>query len=71
MNPEQKLSLLREILNLSESRAAKIQEANNAYQVGLRQSLDRLLGMNGVPADVLVDTSKVGFGMAGIDLERL
>lgn len=51
MNPEQKLSLMREILNLSESRAAKIQEANNAYQVGLRQSLDRLLGMNGAQAE--------------------
>ena len=66
MNPEQKLSLMREILNLSESRAAKIQEANNAYQVGLRQSLDRLLGMNGAKPDMLVDLSA-----AGIDLERL
>jgi len=55
MNPEQKLSLLREIMNLSESRAAKIQEANVAYQVGLRQSLDRLLGMNGVKPDAIVE----------------
>lgn len=66
MNPEQKLSLMREILNLSESRAAKIQEANNAYQVGLRQSLDRLLGMNGAKPDVLVDLS-----VAGLDMERV
>ena len=65
MNPEQKLSLMREILNLSESRAAKIQEANNAYQVGLRQSLDRLLGMNGVKLE------NVDLSAAGIDLERL
>lgn len=54
MNPEQKLSLLREIMNLSESRAAKIQEANVAYQVGLRQSLDRLLGKE---AAAVVDAS--------------
>ena len=65
MNPEQKLSLMREILNLSESRAAKIQEANNAYQVGLRQSLDRLLGMNGVKLE------NVDLSVAGFDMERV
>lgn len=65
MNPEQKLSLMREILNLSESRAAKIQEANNAYQVGLRQSLDRLLGMNGVKLE------NVDLSILGLDSERL
>jgi hypothetical protein len=52
VNPEQKLALLREILNLSESRSTKIAAANDAYQTGLRQTLDRLLGMNGTPAEV-------------------
>lgn len=65
MNPEQKLSLMREILNLSESRAAKIQEANTAYQVGLRQSLDRLLGMNGVKLE------NMDLSVAGLDMERV
>lgn len=67
MNPEQKLSLLREILNLSESRAAKIRAADDAYSTGLRQSLDRLL-MNGNGGAVIVNPESL-VGAAGAILD--
>lgn len=51
MKAEQKLALFREILNLVETRAKQIEAANNIYNIGLRQYLDKILGSPTTPTN--------------------